>query len=236
MVSFRAFPALTALRTVLFFIAFFFVTLPFLPFYPLAYAKSLFGVGILKAHIRLQLLLLRLICGLGYSMKGLENRPDGPVLYAARHESMWETVYFHTLLDNPAMLAKKELFDLPFFGRLLKKNRHIVTDRTGSADALIDTLRAARSIVKSGRSVLIFPSGTRLDPASAELKKGVVVLYKALKRPVVPVVLDSGRVFPKGSWLIRPGCVHVRVLPVIPFGLTDVEFGTRLSAALATDP
>ena len=54
--------------------------------------------------------------------------------------------------------------------------------------------------------------------------------------PVVPVALDSGRFWPKGAWLLRPGTITVRILPPLPAGLGKAELLARLHADINVDP
>ena len=67
------------------------------------------------------LFLQRTILGLRFEVRGLENRPQGAALVAAKHQSAWDTMIFHHLLRDPAYILKKELLRLPFIGWYLQK-------------------------------------------------------------------------------------------------------------------
>lgn len=75
------------------------------------------------------LIILRLVAGLGHEVRGRENLPAGPVVVASKHQSMWDTLIFHALLDQPVYILKKELTAIPFFGWYLRRAGMIAVDR-----------------------------------------------------------------------------------------------------------
>ncbi len=85
-------------------------------------------------------------------------------------------------------------------------------------------LTAAKQVRAAGRNVVIFPEGTRVPHGEAPpLKAGFAGLYKALGMPVVPIAMDSGRVWPRRSFIKRPGVVTFRLGEPIPPGLPRDE-------------
>ena len=101
----------------------------------------------------------------------------------------------------------------------------IVVDRSANAKALRQMMREAKIALSEGRSVLIFPEGTRVAPGEAPpLRSGFAGLYRALGLPVVPVALDSGRFWPRRGPK-RPGIATFRFGAPIAPGLerTEVE-------------
>jgi 1-acyl-sn-glycerol-3-phosphate acyltransferase len=159
--------------------------------------------------------------------------PKGPVLIASKHQSMFETVDLVVILDKPAMVLKQELGDMPLWGRAAQAYGAIPVARDGSAAALRKMLRAARAAVDEGRSILIFPEGTRVAPGEQPpLKSGFAGLYSHLKLPVVPVAVDSGRLWPRNSFLKWAGIVTVRFGEPIPPGLPRAEIEARVHAAI----
>lgn len=146
--------------------------------------------------------------------------PDYPVLYAMKHESMYETVETLVLLRDPAVLVKQELADIPLWGRVAVLHGSIPIDREGGASALRKLVRAARAAADEGRSLVIFPEGTRVPHGErAPLRSGFAALYRQIGLPVVPVAIDSGRVWPRGSFLKRPGVITFSFGEVIQPGL-----------------
>lgn len=173
--------------------------------------------------------LARKIVGIDYEIRGQENLPEGASIVASKHQSMWETAMFPLILDNPGIVAKKQLAKIPFYGWYFRKTDMIPIDRRGHAAAMRAMLRAADRIKGLGRAVLIFPEGTRADPGeTGEYKVGTVGLYRHLKLPVVPVALNSGLYWPRKSFVKRPGKIILEYLPAIEVGLGRDEFMAEL--------
>ncbi len=146
--------------------------------------------------------------------------PDRPVLFAIKHESMYETLEILLLIPNPAVLMKKELIDIPFWGGVALRHGVIPIDREGGAKALRALVTASRAAAAEGRSLVLFPEGTRVPHGErAPLRAGFAGLYRHIGLPVVPVALDSGRVWPRRRFLKRPGVITFRFGDVIEPGL-----------------
>ena len=173
----------------------------------------------------------RLLLGIRIRMEG--SFPPGPVLVASKHQSMFETVEYLLLLDRPAVVLKRELADLPGWGWVARSYGVIPIDRAGGATALRRMLRAAQDAIAAGRPILIFPEGTRVLPGEQpELQPGFAGLYKMLSLPVVPVALDSGRVWPRRSFIKRSGPVTLRISETIPPGLPRKDLEARVYEAI----
>jgi len=159
--------------------------------------------------------------------------PQGPALVASKHQSMFETVEMLLLLDEPAVVLKRQLADIPGWGRVARSYGVIPVDREGGAGALRHMLRAARKSVADGRPILIFPEGTRVHPGEQPaLQPGFAGLYSALRLPVVPVALDSGMLWPRRSFVKRPGVITIRFGEPIPPGLPRAEIEEKVRHAI----
>lgn len=159
--------------------------------------------------------------------------PPGPVIVASKHQSMFETVELLAELRDPAVVLKRELAELPGWGRAAQRFGVIPVDREGSGAALKAMLRAGRKAATDGRTILIFPEGTRVMPGETPpLRAGFAGLYKSLGLPVVPVALDSGRVWPRGRFAKRAGVVTIRIGETIPAGLPRDEAEARVHRAI----
>jgi 1-acyl-sn-glycerol-3-phosphate acyltransferase len=170
---------------------------------------------------------------LGVRARVVGTLPTGAVLVAAKHQSMFETIDFLLLLDRPAVVLKRELADLPGWGAIARQYGVIPVDREGGAAALRRMLKAAQAAVAAGQPILIFPEGTRVRPGEQpSLQPGFAGLYKSLGIPVVPVALDSGRLWPRRSFVKRPGVVTILVGETIPPGLPRREVEARVHAAI----
>jgi 1-acyl-sn-glycerol-3-phosphate acyltransferase len=179
--------------------------------------------------VRGALLLLRAIVGLKHRVRGVEHRIAGPAIYAAKHQSAWDTLVFPLLLDKPAYVLKQELIRVPLFGSYLKQCGMIPVDRQGGGSALKQLLKAARAAVAQGRSILIYPEGTRTPPGERRpYHPGVAALYGDLGVPVVPVALNSGLFWGRRAFNKKSGTITIEFLPAIPPGLPRREFMQEL--------
>ena len=182
---------------------------------------------------RLVLAGLRLLCGVRVEFRGLQHRPRGAALIAAKHQSQLDTIAPFVLLDDPAYVLKQELFGLPIFGWYAKKAGMIGIDRSGAARALKQMLDDARSALAEGRQILIFPEGTRQEPGAApDYKPGVAGLYRDLGLPCVLLATNSGRVWPAHGLKRTPGTAVFEFLEPIPPGLKRAQFMQQLQERL----
>lgn len=169
---------------------------------------------------------------LGVRSKVVGTLPSGPCLIAVKHQSMFETIEIVRLAATPVVVLKRELADLPLFGWVTRRYGVIPVDRDAGAKALREMLARAREAVASGRPVVIFPEGTRVSPGETPpLRPGFAGLYRALGLPVVPVAVNSGRLWGRGL-LKRSGTVTFLVGETIPAGLKREEIETRVHAAI----
>jgi 1-acyl-sn-glycerol-3-phosphate acyltransferase len=177
---------------------------------------------------------LRLTCGLTHRVRGLERLPAGPAIIASRHQSSWETLAFELVFPNSGIVLKRELFWIPVVGWLMWRAGHIGVDRQAGAGALRNLLREAHRVVAEGRSILIFPEGTRTPVGhSASYHPGIAALYGQLGLPVVPVALNSGAFWARRVFVKRPGVIDVEVLEPIPPGLPRKAFVATLQRRIS---
>ena len=176
---------------------------------------------------------LRVACGT-HRLSG-DLQAGSQVIYAAKHQSAWETVVLALLLHTPVFVLKRELLRLPLLGWYFSKAGCIAVDRSAGMRALRKLRDDAVAAASGGRSILIFPQGTRVAPGvEHRYEIGVFALYEATGLPVVPVALNSGHVWGRNSWLKRPGRIHVEFLAPIEPGLSRRDFMERLETAIET--
>ena len=145
---------------------------------------------------------------------------------------MFETIEMLMFARTPVIVLKRELADMPLFGRMTRRYGVIPVDREAGAKALRDMLAEAKAAAATGRPVIIYPEGTRVPPGtSPPLRAGFAGIYRALGLPVVPVAHDSGRLFGRGLDK-RSGTVTFRVGETIPPGLKRDEIEARVHAAI----
>ena len=163
----------------------------------------------------------------------IEGRiPPGPQLIAVKHQSMFETLEMVRITQLPIIVLKKELADIPLFGFLTRRYGVIPVERAAGTKALRNLVEEGRAAIATGRAVIIYPEGTRVSVGeSPPLKSGFAALYRALGLPVVPVAVDSGRLWGRG-FLHRSGTVTLRVGETIPPGLPRKEVEERVHEAI----
>ncbi len=172
-----------------------------------------------------------------HNLLGIETRvegtvPRGPLLVAAKHQSMFETLELLRLLDEPVIVLKRELAELPGWGRVAQMYGVIPVDREGSASALRSMLKTARKAMDDGRPILIFPEGTRVPVGEQPpLRAGFAGLYRLVNVPVVPVALNSGLLWPRKGPK-RSGAITLRFGEPIPPGLPRGDVEARVHAAI----
>ena len=158
--------------------------------------------------------------------------PAGPLLIAAKHESMFETIEILRVASTPVVVMKRELAKVPLFGWLTRRYGVIPVDRDAGAKALRELLAQGRAAAASGRPVVIFPEGTRVPHGHpAPLGAGFAGLYRAIGLPVVPIALDSGKLWTRGL-LKKRGTISFRIGEVIPPGLKREEIEGRVLAEI----
>lgn len=159
--------------------------------------------------------------------------PAGPALVAVKHQSMFETFEIILMLDQPAMVLKRELVDIPLWGWVVRRYGAIPVVRTGGGAALRRMMRAAEVAIAEGRPIVIFPEGTRVPPgAQPPLQPGFAGLYRMLNLPVVPVAVDSGRLWPRHRFVKRAGVVTMRFGETLPPGLPRGEIEAAVHGAI----
>src|SRR5471030_2705740 len=178
---------------------------------------------------------LRLTCGLCHRVTGLENLPKGPVIIAAKHQSSWETLAFTLLFDDIAIVLKRELLFIPVVGWAMARAGNIAVARGEGASALRGLLRQAKATIAAGRSIAIFPEGTRVAPGDQKpYQAGAAALYRQLGLPVVPVALNSGLFWGRLKFVKRPGVITLEILPPIAPGLGRETFMATLRERIET--
>ena len=193
------------------------------------------AIAVIKLWARFVLFGLRWIAGVKVEVRGLEHRPTGPALIAAKHQGMLDVIAPFAFLDDACFVMKKELMPLPFFGWFAWKTKMIAVDRAAHAKALKDMVRQTRARLAEGRQILIFPEGTRTTPGEpADYKPGVAAIYRDVAAPCWPVATNSGVHWPAHGFKRYPGTVVFEFLPPIPAGLKRAAFMAELESRIET--
>jgi 1-acyl-sn-glycerol-3-phosphate acyltransferase len=179
--------------------------------------------------------LLRVIIGLDHRIVGLDRVPHGGCIIAMKHQSAWDAMILPIVLGDPAVVVKRELLLLPFYGWYANRAGSIGIDRKSGAAALRRIVAAARPVVAEGRPVVIFPQGTRVAPGTAlPYQAGVAALYQALRLPLVPAAVNSGVFWGRRAFVKRPGRITLEFLDPIPAGWPRPRLMAELERRIET--
>jgi 1-acyl-sn-glycerol-3-phosphate acyltransferase len=173
------------------------------------------------------ILILRIFLNTKVIFHGLENLKKVETFFvASAHQSMFETFVLQAPLDFPVFILKKELLRIPLFGWYLKKIGSIeIVRETTTKENLNFFDRIKKTIRKNNRPLLIFPQGTRVKfDERIPFKKGAGKIYESLKLPCIPVALNSGKIWPKNSFIKYPGDIHISFLEPIESGIDKAIF------------
>jgi 1-acyl-sn-glycerol-3-phosphate acyltransferase len=169
---------------------------------------------------------------LGIRTQLIGELPQSGALVVFKHESMFEAIETLAVFDRPAVVMKQELVDMFGWGYVARRHGVIPVNREAGAAAMRQMIAAAKAAKAAGRPIVLFPEGTRVPHGETpELRAGLAGLYKILGLPVVPVALDSGRLWPR-SLIKRAGIVTMKVGDPIPPGLPREEIEARVHAAI----
>lgn len=185
--------------------------------------------------VRLTLAWARIACGIRSHVRGRPHLKPG-MLVASKHQSAWDTLMLLNLLGEPAFILKRTLYLIPIFGWYLARGGHIGIDRKAGRDAMRNILEQAPKLIAQGRSLVIFPEGTRMRPGQEKpFRPGVARLSRSLGMGVIPVALNAGLFWPKHTLRKSPGDAVLEFLPPMePCGENTAEWLSTLEHAINT--
>lgn len=142
----------------------------------------------------------------------IEGKEDpNAQMFLLNHQSDLDICIMETITSRDlAWVAKKELFNVPFFGLTLKLSKDIAVERE-SKTSLIKLLRDAKDRLDNGRVITIFPEGTRsAGKKMLRFKDGAKVIADKNKLCVQPVVLmQTEKYFSVKKFYYKPGKIKV---------------------------
>lgn len=170
-------------------------------------------------HARIWARLMLALNRVNVTVSGSEFLPDGPVIFMSNHQSNFDILSL--LMAMPRRfywIAKKELFEIPLFGHTMRRGGYIPLDRSDGRKAL-QSLDEAAAAINQGKSVVLFPEGTRsTDCHLLPFKRGGFVLARKADVPVVPVTINgSGRINPANQVRLYSGDISITLHPPITF-------------------
>ena len=144
---------------------------------------------------------------------------------ACTHQSAFETFYLQAIFKGPKFILKKELIKIPIFGWYLKKIGSIPVERNKISKEKINFVDTIKISSKDNRPIVIFPQGTRTNPNERpDFKKGVARIYQELNINCLPVIINSGEVWPKNGNLSKNKKITITILKPIKPGLEGKLF------------
>ena len=194
---------------------------------PTLFLPSKFTIFFGRLSAKYIVLILRIILNTKVIFHGVANlKKVDNYFVASAHQSMFETFALQIPLNGPIFILKKELLNIPLFGWYLRKIGSIAIVReTTTKENLNFFGKVKERVEKSKRPLLIFPQGTRVKlDERPPFKKGIGRIYKSLNLPCIPVALNTGKVWPKNSFIKYPGDIHISFLEPITSGKDTEEF------------
>lgn len=163
-----------------------------------------------------QLKMLEWLCGLTYSVEGLENIPPGAHVSMWKHSSAWETIAQAAIFPPQAWVLKRELTWIPLVGWAIRLLKPIAINRRAGAAAVNQVIDQGLKRLAAGYWILIFPEGTRVAPGE-QRKYGIsgALLASRAGCKIVPVAHNAGQFWPRRGWIKRPGHIRVAIGPAI---------------------
>jgi 1-acyl-sn-glycerol-3-phosphate acyltransferase len=188
--------------------------------------------------------MVALTIGARIRVHGVEHvQPGRSYVYMANHSSLIDTpALFAYLPYQFKIMAKRGLFYVPFMGWHLWSSGNFPIDR-GDARKTAKSLRHVVDALKQGRSLAVFPEGTRTpDGQLQEFKTGAFKLAVRAGVPIVPVAIrGTFALLPKTTLAPRPGRVDVFIgEPIDTTGVSDKDLSplierTRVAIQAALD-
>ena len=171
----------------------------------------------IRCYLRFYMWLLATVCHIRYEVEGLEHVPSDRVgVVLCKHSSAWETFFMPLVFHDPAVIAKRELSWIPFFGWGLLSSEPILINRSDKTSAMQQIINKGKRALDKGRWILVFPEGTRVPfGQTGKYHLGGARLAVANHVPVIPVAHNAGYFWPKRGFIKRPGTVKVVIGPLM---------------------
>ena len=155
---------------------------------------------------------LKVTLNISFKVIGTENIDKPPFVIVSNHQSTWETLGFQTILPPHTWVLKKELLWIPIFGWAISLLKPIIIDRGDKLKAIKKVITQGKDRLNKGISVVIFPEGTRQPVTKlGDYQNGAVAIAKSSGYDILPIYHDAGKLWPKGSFIKKPGVITVSI-------------------------
>lgn len=176
--------------------------------------KAAFFIGYIWSVVLLKA--LKVICNISHEIEGIYNIPKESCIVASKHESTWDTVFLLQSFYNPVFILKRELIYIPVYGLYLLCMGMIHINRKQKRKSVVVISDGSKNVIQDNRKIIIFPQGTRTAPNEKQsYKSGIYAISKETNLPILPIVLNSGRLWGKNAFMKYPGVIKVKIMPLI---------------------
>jgi len=185
---------------------------------------------IISNWARINIAVVRILCGIRYRVIGSEHIPREPCIILSKHQSAWETLAYQVIFPPQVWVLKRELLWVPFFGWGLAMLSPIAIDRRAGTRALKQTLDQGRERLKQGFSIVMFPEGTRIAPGQrSKYHPGGAWLAVQTGAPVLPVAHNAGEFWRRNAFLKHPGLITVSIgAPISPQNVSTGQLNRQV--------
>jgi 1-acyl-sn-glycerol-3-phosphate acyltransferase len=161
--------------------------------------------------------LLKVICHIDYQIIGRESIDCSRTsIIMSKHQSAWETFYLPPRFKETAIILKRELYWVPFFGWGMAPSSPIGIDRNNKASAMSQIITQGKKYLDAGRWVLVFPEGTRIAPGEVgKYRLGGARLAVEAGYPILPVAHNAGYYWSRRKFIKTPGTIKLVYGPLI---------------------
>ena len=153
---------------------------------------------------------LKITLNIKTNVIGRENIINSSCIIISNHQSTWETLAFQTIFPAHTWVLKRELLWLPVFGWSLALLNPIIINRGEKINAMKKVIKQGADRLEKGISIVIYPEGTRQPYKKLGIyQNGGSAIAKKTGYSIVPVYHNAGKIWPKGSFIKKPGVITV---------------------------
>ena len=153
---------------------------------------------------------LKITLNIKTNVVGIENIINPPYIIISNHQSTWETLAFQTIFPAHTWVLKRELLWLPVFGWSLAFLNPIIINRGEKINAMKKVIKQGADRLEKGISIVIYPEGTRQPYKKLGVyQNGGSAIAKKTGYSIVPVYHNAGKIWPKGSFIKKPGVITI---------------------------
>ena len=182
----------------------------------LFFTPSSFRLKIARVWSHVNNFLLKVFCGIDFTVQGKENLDVDTAIILSKHQSTWETLALHSFTPYVHWVFKRELMYIPVFGWALALTDPIAINRGTGRVAIKQLITEGTRKLNDGKWMVLFPEGTRTAPGkSHKYKIGGALLAEKSGYPVIPIAHNAGEFWPRHSFIKWPGTISVVIGPAI---------------------